>query len=317
MDKPKDPGSPTQAHPISVVTRRTGLTQDLLRAWEKRYEAVRPYRTTTARRLYSDEDVERLRMLKILVDGGRRISDVARLSAGELRTLLEADASQAAVAVPPRVGRHRDGGDAGQACLAKCIAAVDDMDRRALESALAIGSFELTAPLLRRQVLEPLIASLGDRWESGQWRVAQEHLASAVVRAALWDLIRRTDPGVTGAALVVATLPGHRHEFGALLAGTIAAEQGWEVVYLGVDLPAEEIAAAAQRRGARVVVLSLVYPQGDARTAQEIERLRYLLGPETKLLAGGRAAESYRESLLSAGALVAGDLQALGLLLRP
>ncbi len=316
MTRHKDQSLHPPAHPISVVTRRTGLTQDLLRAWEKRYEAVRPFRTATARRLYTDDDVDRLRMLKILVDGGRRISDVARLSAGELRELTEEDAAQAATAAPPRTVRHRDGTDLGRACLAKCIAAVDDLDRSALEGALAAGASELTVPILRRDVLEPLIAMLGERWESGQWRVAQEHVASAVVRAVLWDLIRRADPGVPGAALVVATLPGHRHELGALLVAAVAAEQGWEVVYLGVDLPAEEIAAAARLREARAVVISLVYPRGDARTAQEIVRLGRLLGPDIRLLAGGRAAESYRESLLTAGAHVAEDFQSLGLLLQ-
>jgi DNA-binding transcriptional MerR regulator/methylmalonyl-CoA mutase cobalamin-binding subunit len=317
MTRSQEHGSPSPAHPISVVARRTGLTQDLLRAWEKRYQAVQPFRTATARRLYTDDDVDRLRLLKILVDGGRRISDVARLSVSELRTLGEEDAAEAAVVTPPHAAPNRDGRDPGPACLAKCVAAVDNLDRLALEAALAAGSCELTAPLLRGEVLEPLIAALGERWESGQWRVAQEHLASAVVRAVLWDLIRRADPGVAGAAVVVATLPGHRHEFGALLVGAVAAQQGWEVVYLGVELPAEEIAAAVRLRAARVVAISLVYPQGDARTTQEIARLRQLLGPETKLLAGGRAAESYREPLLAAGAQLTGDLQALGLRLQP
>jgi len=317
MARQKNDNAPSPAHPISVVTRRTGLTQDLLRAWEKRYEAVQPFRTATSRRLYTDEDVDRLRMLKILVDGGRRISDVARLTATELRQLVEEDTAQAAVATPPRTARHREAADAGQACLTRCLVAVDNLDRLGLEAALAAGSFELTAPLLRRQVLEPLIAAMGERWESGQWRVAQEHLASAVVRAVLWDLIRRADPGVAGATLVVATLPGHRHELGALLAGAVAAEHGREVVYLGVDLPAEEIAAAARLRDARAVLISLVYPRGDARTAAEIARLRDLLGPEVRLLAGGRAAESYHEALLDAGAQVAGDLSSLGLLLQP
>ncbi len=317
MTRSKDDVSRRPSHPISVVTRRTGLTQDLLRAWEKRYEAVQPHRTATARRLYTDEDVERLRLLKVLVDGGRRISDVARLPVGELRRLVEEDSAQAAMAVPARAVRERDGARTGQACLARCLAAVDELDRLSLETALAAGALDLSAPLLRRQVIEPLIAALGERWESGQWRVAQEHLASAVVRAVLWDLIRRAAPATGAAPLVVATLPGHRHEFGALLAAAVAAEQGWEVVYLGTDLPAEEIAAAALARGASVVVISLVYPSGDVRTADEIARLRDLLGPETRLLAGGRAAASYREPLLTAGAQVAGDLQALVALLQP
>lgn len=317
MKKTEDDGPPAAAHPISVVTRRTGLTQDLLRAWEKRYGAVRPLRTDTARRLYTDEDVERLRLLKVLVDGGRRISDVARLTGTELRALVAEDEAQAAVPPPTRMVPVRETGDRGRACLERCLRAVENLDRHALETALEDGALALAAPLLRRDVLEPLIRALGDRWESGQWRVAQEHLATAVVRAALWDLIRRADPGAGGTALVVATLPGHRHELGALLAGTIAAEQGWDVVYLGADLPAEEIAAAARLREARVVLISLVYPAGDARTAREIERLGSFLRPGTRLLAGGRAAESYRDSLQAIGADLAGDLPGLTLLLQP
>jgi MerR family transcriptional regulator, light-induced transcriptional regulator len=317
MAIPKDDETRLSAHPISVVTRRTGLSQDLLRAWEKRYDAVRPLRTDTARRLYTDEDVERLRLLKVLVDGGRRISDVARLTASDLQALVAEDEKQAAVASSPRVMRRHDDGDPGQACLARCLEAVDNLDRPELEAALDAGAFALTAPLLRRQVLEPFIRALGDRWESGQWRMSQEHLATAVLRAVLWDSIRRADHGAGGATLVVATLSGHRHELGALLVGTIAAEQGWEVVYLGVDLPAEEIAAAARRRAARVVLISLVYPPGDVRTAVEIERLRHFLGPEVRLIAGGRAAESYRDTLVAAGAQVAGDLQGFALLLQP
>lgn len=316
MKKIDDDTQPTTAHPISVVTRRTGLTQDLLRAWEKRYDAVRPLRTATARRLYTDEDVERLRLLKVLVDGGRRISDVARLPGEQLRALVAEDEAQAAVSSPTRVVRAREAGDQGRACLERCLRAVENLDRQELESALGDGTLALTAPLLRRDVIEPLIREIGERWESGQWRVAQEHLATAVVRAVLWDLIRRADPGAVGAALVVATLPGHRHELGALLAGAIAAEQGWDVVYLGVDLPAEEIAAAARLRDARVVLISIVYPFGDARTAREIERLGSLLSPGTRIVAGGRAAESYRESLLAIGASLAGDLPGLTLLLQ-
>jgi DNA-binding transcriptional MerR regulator/methylmalonyl-CoA mutase cobalamin-binding subunit len=316
MKTTRDDENEVAAHPISVVTRRTGLTQDLLRAWEKRYDAVRPLRTTTARRLYTDEDVERLRLLKVLVDGGRRISDVARLAGTDLRALVAEDEAQAAAPAPPRVVRPRETGDPAQVCLDRCLVAVENLDRQALEAAFNTGSVDLAAPRLRRDVLEPLIRIIGERWESGAWRVAQEHLATAVLRAVLWDLIRRADPGVVGAALVVATLPGHRHDLGALLAGAVAAELGWNVVYLGVDLPAEEIAAAAHARDARVVLISLVYPPDDARTVAEIARLGRSLGPQVRLFAGGRAAGSYRQSLQAAGASLAGDLQGLTQLLQ-
>lgn len=316
MKKIREEENRVAVHPISVVARRTGLTQDLLRAWEKRYDAVRPLRTTTSRRLYTDEDVERLRLLRVLVDGGRRISDVARLTSSDLRALRTEDEAQAAVPASPRGVSQAETADPAPVYLERCLVAVENLDRQALEAALNAGSVALTAPSLRRDVLEPLIRIIGERWESGAWRVAQEHLATAVLRAVLWDQIRRADPGTVGAALVVATLPGHRHELGALLAGAVAAELGWNVVYLGVDVPAEEIAAAARSRDARVILISLVYPPGDARTIAEIARLGQLLGPQTHLFAGGRAAESYRQTLQAVGAGIAGDLPGLTLLLQ-
>jgi DNA-binding transcriptional MerR regulator len=82
-------------HPIGVVSRRTGLGQDVIRAWERRYGVVAPRRTDTGRRLYTDEDVRHLLLLKRVVDGGRRISDVSALSAGELERLVSEDQAAA------------------------------------------------------------------------------------------------------------------------------------------------------------------------------------------------------------------------------
>jgi DNA-binding transcriptional MerR regulator len=92
----------TDGHPISVVVRRTGLTQDILRAWEKRYQAVVPLRTDTGRRLYTEDQVAKLRLLKQLVDGGRRISDVAELDLPTLQRLADEDAKEAVAPVTTR-----------------------------------------------------------------------------------------------------------------------------------------------------------------------------------------------------------------------
>lgn len=304
------------SHPISVVTRRTGLTQDLLRAWERRYQAVVPERTVTGRRLYTDADLERLLLLKRLVDGGRRIGDIARLAAPELRALAADDARAAGSGggLPP----HDVSGATQVASdhLAACEGAVGDLDRPRLEHVLADAAVQLGPSRLRREVLVPLVELLGSRWQAGEWRASHEHLASAVVRACLWDLLRQAEGGAEGGTVVVATPAGHRHELGALLAATVAAERGWSVVYLGADLPADEIAAVARRLAADTVLISLVFPADDPRTAQEILRLRSGIGSGVRLLVGGRAAASYEATLVAARAVVVGDLGQLGDLLQ-
>jgi DNA-binding transcriptional MerR regulator/methylmalonyl-CoA mutase cobalamin-binding subunit len=300
-----------EGHPISVVVRRTGLTQDVLRAWEKRYQAVVPLRTTTGRRLYTEEQVSKLRLLKQLVDGGRRISDVADLSLDALRTLADEDASEAIVHLEQTTAPRVSGG-----FLASCIEAVDRLDRHALEQALDTASVALSRPRLRGEVLVPLIYTLGQRWQDGTWRVVHEHLASAVLRSFLWSMWRRSEPGPGAPALIVATPAGQRHELGALLAAGIAADLGWRVVYLGPDLPAEEIAAAVQTSGATAVLMSLVYPMSDPRLLEEIRRLRSLVGPDLTLVAGGRAAASAEDELATSGVQFAEDPETLGRILN-
>jgi DNA-binding transcriptional MerR regulator/methylmalonyl-CoA mutase cobalamin-binding subunit len=297
-------------HPISVVVRRTGLSQDILRAWEKRYEAVTPLRTDTGRRLYTEEHVVKLRLLKQLVDGGRRISDVAELDIATLRELAEEDASEAVVG--PRLAPRKS----VSGYLANCIEAVDRLDRYGLEQALDTALVALSRPRLRSDVLVPLIHELGERWQAGTWRVVHEHLASAVLRQFLWSLWRRNEPGVGSPSVIVATPAGQRHELGALLAAGVMADLGWRVVYLGPDLPAEELVAAQQTSQARAVLLSLVYPINELRMFEEIRRLRSLLGRDVPIVAGGRAAASGREELEASGVAIADGLDDLAAILE-
>ena len=288
-----------EGHPISVVVRRTGLSQDILRAWEKRYGAVVPLRTSTGRRLYSEEQVARLRLLKQLVDGGRRISDVADLAEEQLRRLADEDVSEAVV------------GRASSGFLADCLDAVEGLDRHGLEDVLDRASVELSRPRLRGEVLVPLIRALGLNWQEGTWRVVHEHVASAVLRSFLWGMWRRAEPGTGAPSVAVATPAGQRHELGALLAAGVAADLGWRVVYLGADLPAEEIAAGVVASGASVVLLSLVYPVADSRLLEEIRRLRGLVGGGVEIVVGGRAVVGCREELEVVGVVVVRDLDGL------
>lgn len=280
-------------HRIAVVSRMTGLTQLLLRAWERRYEAVVPARTPTGRRLYADAQVDRLRLLKALTDAGHRIGDVARLSGADLQELAEQTPPAAVIAAPPPVRPP-----AVDVLLGSALQAVADLDARSLEAVLDQGAVALSRPVLRRALIVPLLLEVGERWREGSLRVAHEHMASAIVRSFLAGLNQGRQAAPGAATLVIATPAGQMHEMGAILVSNQVVEEGWEVLYLGPNLPAEEIAGATVGRGARAVLLSLVYPLADPATMEQLRQLRRLLGESTPIFVGGQAASSYSEVLV-------------------
>ena len=298
-------------HPIRVVVRRTGVPADLLRAWERRYGVVRPERAETGRRLYSDADIEKLRLLRGLVQAGRRISDVAGLTLAELRGLAEEDRDSAVgdtVAPGPARGTAAAGSqDPGQ-WFTEAMKAVEELDRERLRDVLNRAAIVLSRPQLRQDVLAPLIREIGDRWSSGSLRIGHEHVATAVVRSFMGTQVEANGYAPSQRQLIIATLPGQNHELGALLAAATAGDLGWGVLYLGPNLPAEEIAAAALQRSARAVGLSLVYPGDDPGIPDQLRKLRRYLGPEVTIFVGGQAAEAYEEILRETGCLVVEDL---------
>ncbi len=297
-DQRPDSAATGARHTIAVVSRRTGISQLLLRAWERRYHAVNPGRTETGRRLYSDADIHKLQLLNRLTDHGHRIGDIANLP------LTELDKLAAEVAKLPPVPRPLPSVTEIDELLGAALQAVADLDAPQLEGLLARASVSLSRPVLRRDLLQPLLVEIGDRWRNGDLRVAHEHMATAMVKAFVAGLGQghAASPGAPG--LVVTTPSGQRHELGALMAASQAAEAGWNVLYLGPDLPAEEIAAAVQQSEARAVLLSLVYPAADPATMEQLRLLRRFVGAGLPILAGGQAVPSYQATLSSIDAQV-------------
>lgn len=291
--------SPESTHPIQVVARRTGLTADVIRIWERRYGAVSPQRTATGRRLYSDGDVRRLQLLREATEGGRRIGDVAQLPLDELDALVSADRQ---ASVPTARGSLQRGGSAGR-LLQLCLDAVDRMDAEALERTLDGAAVTLTLPVLLETLVTPLLRTIGDRWHAGTLRVGQEHLAASVVRSFLGRLSRTSNMDGAGPTLVVTTPVGQNHELGALMAAITAGSEGWHVVHLNPNTPADEIAAAALATDARAVALSMVYPPDDPRISEELRALRRHLPAEQTLLVGGSASDAYADILQEVGAV--------------
>ena len=295
--------SPPQ-HPMAVVTRKTGLRADVIRAWERRYSAIVPRRTPGNRRLYSDDDVRRLLLLRRALDAGWQISQVANLPDPEIEALVAADVTDH---TPPA---HAATGDAS-GHIERCLAAIAELDSEQLERVIGEASVALSRVELLDSMLVPLMEKVGEACAAGSLRTAHEHMTTAVVRTHLDSLHPAYPPSPTAPCLLVTTPSNQNHELGALFVLAASRIEGWRTVYLGPNLPAEEIAAAARQRRATILALSVTFPGDDPVIAQELRRLGPLLPASTTVLVGGRSAASYREVLDEIGARRLDDLAQL------
>jgi len=289
-------------YPIRVVSQMTGLSVHVIRAWEKRYNVVEPDRSDTNRRMYSEEDIEKLKLLNDAVHLGHNIGGIANLSLKELKNLVGMESSASAIKEESLVST--DTLRTVEECLTECMGAVKKFDAKGLESILLKASAKFTQPILIEGLIVPLIYKVGEFWHDGEIRVANEHLASSVVRSFLFNLLESYSINDSAPVMVSATPRGQEHELGALIAGVVAASSGWKVIYLGSSLPYEEIIAVVSHLKARVVALSIVYPNDDPHLKRELKNLHQLLPTGVEMIVGGRAANGYYDVLDEIGAVI-------------
>jgi len=295
-------------HTIKAVSKRTGLSAHVIRVWEKRYGAVKPQRSGTNRRLYSEEEVQRLELLGQATKAGHNISQAAKLPTDKLReVLLQAAAASGAL---PSFARN-GGGKSAAHMIHECLVAVKRLDAVALDNLLEQALVRLGNMGLLSRLVAPLSQQIGEGWQVGDFTAAHEHFLSAALRTFLGQSMRQFTLPDAAPAMIVATPSGQLHELGAVMVAAAAANLGWRVTYLGSSLPAAEIAGAAIQNKARAVALSLVYPEDDQALGTELSSLRRYLPTEIKIMAGGRAAPAYSEALNAIDALRIGDLNAL------
>ncbi|MGR8953562.1 MAG: MerR family transcriptional regulator, partial [Gammaproteobacteria bacterium] len=223
---------------ISTVSKRSGVKSELVRAWERRYQAVSPTRTAGGHRVYTDQDIARLKLLNEATSHGHSISRIAKYSLDDLKKLVrqEEPSSPASFQTPSTstAAKHL-----AEDYVSKCFAAVIAFDARALESHFENAIVELGTQNFIEDLLNPLLTQIGERWKTGELRPVHEHMASSIIRS-LTYILRNNSPCPPKAPRMVVTTPlGQLHELGALLAAIIAELKGWQVTYLGANLPAE------------------------------------------------------------------------------
>lgn len=262
----------------------TGVSIDTLRAWERRYGAVTPVRDGRGR-VYTDTDVRRVMLLRDAVANGHAIGRVANMTDTQLVHVADtaARAAVAASAARPQTPAVDTG---------PIVAALERFDSATVETELARAAALLRAPELLRDVLVPVLTEVGERWHSGRGRIAHEHLLSASVRNVLGSLLRVHQRAGVPDRLLFATPSGERHEFGTLGAALLAASGGLGTIYLGPDLPADDIVAVTVAvAGLEVVVLGVTDLAESVRVDKEVRLIATHLDPRIELWLGGPAAE--------------------------
>lgn len=284
-------------YPIRVVSGRTGLKADLIRMWERRYGAVKPHRTDTGRRLYSEEDISRLQLLRQALDCGWRIGDVSGRSDSELADIISGQepTGSEAMSTPAAISKH----GAGQSYLQECLDAVSGLNIGLMETLLTEAEQELGLAGVLDNLIAPLLVEIGQRWHRREITLSHEHMVSAALRHHLDTLRTRHQPGPDSLTLLSTTPSGQNHELGALMTATTAAAAGWNSVYMNPGTPAADIAWAADALNVQAIALSIVFPANDAILYSELSHLATLLPAEIYLLLGGSAATQVYDTLLN------------------
>ncbi len=275
----------TPIFPVRIVLKRTGLSAELLRAWERRYGVVAPARTKGGQRLYSESDVGRLALLRRATLHGHSIGRLSELPDADVAGLLEETVGlrSDATETTPAEG-------AAERTVNRCLEAIHWMDGAALDLALRRAAVLLGPVPFAESVVAPLVKEVGERWHQGRLRIVQEHLTTVTVRQVMSGLLAGLPSEPTAPVFVAATTSGQHHELGAMLAAAAAAAAGWRTIYLGSDLPGDEIAVAATQLHARAIGLSIVFPIDEAATEREFTSLASGLGARIPVLVGGEGA---------------------------
>jgi MerR family transcriptional regulator, light-induced transcriptional regulator len=227
---------------IGELSRRLGVSDHVLRAWESRYGLLRPVRSAGGFRLYSEADALRVR----------------RMQAHLARGLSAAEAARAVLGQDSRAGQGRGAGadraPAPESELSGVLRqALDAFDEPAAQAVLDRLLSDLSLTTVLRDVVLPYLAELGERWEQGTASVAQEHFATNVIRGRLAGLARGWGNGHGP--------PGELHDLALMVFGIVLHRSGWSIDYLGMDTPVDELTRTVDARHPDLVVVAATLPE--------------------------------------------------------
>jgi len=227
---------------IGTVSQLTGVGSITLRAWERRYDLIKPIRKESGHRLYTRKHIDQINRITSLTSQGMRISQIRP----EMLETVEPSAGES-----DHAERNR-----WDEALDSMIAAIVDFDEERLEE--NYNEILSVAPIeeVTRRLIQPLLRALGSRWESGEGNVAEEHFFSFFLRNRLGAQFHHRARRKSGPLLLVACLPGEMHEIALQVFALAAHNHGYRILSLGASMPLEEIAYVSRKKKCEAIVLS-------------------------------------------------------------
>ncbi len=272
-------GTSTLGHlRIGELSRRTGVSVELLRAWERRYALLAPSRTAGGFRLYGDDDERRVRRMLHYLDTGISAGEAASLALKEPDILQSPEAADTS-----RLQRSS----------AELRKALDRFEEQSAHEALDRALAEFTLDTVILDVVLPYLHELGERWARGDATVGQEHFASALLGGRLLGLARGWGNGI-GPVALLACVPGEEHDLGLICFGLALRARGWRITYLGANTPPSSLIETATQLRPAIVVVNVVTAPMSARAHQELETLS---SSHRLALGGAGADEALAESV--------------------
>lgn len=283
----RTPSVPAEQYPIRTVSTLTGVNAITLRAWERRYGLIKPVRTDSGHRLYSQDDIDTINRVMALLDKG--------IAIGQVRQALHAATAESPATTNDPWARYRE----------QMIQSIARYDESRLEDIYneALGLYP--THLVTRQLLVPLLVELGSRWESAKGSVAEEHFFGVFLRNKLGARFHHRQRHASGPRILACTLPGEHHEIGLLLFALAAHEAGYRVVLLGADLPLTELPAAVRASRSDAIALSGSLEPMSNLMEQALPAL--VAAVHVPVFVGGATSVRYRDAIDAAGAQSLGN----------
>lgn len=273
-----------QLWPMGAVTRRTGIGEHTLRAWERRFGFPTPLRLASGHRRYSGDQVQHLILIARALESGYRAGDIVPLSRNDIEQLLHS-------AQANRYGSTIQG---AEDVIELAFDACKRFDRESLAALLHSEASVLGLPTFLRERVSPLLDAIGEAWGRGEFEIRHEHFFSEVLEDELRRLRAPLQSAATGRPVVVASLPNELHGLGLHIAALAVVAAGRSVRVLGPHLPVEEILAASQALDASAIGLSVSIFAEPEGTVREIAALREGLPDSVALWVGGAGSRALK-----------------------
>ena len=283
-------------HPIQIVSRRTGLSADVIRAWERRYKAVKPSRSSNGRRLYSDNDVKKLMLLQRIISGGRRIGDIAKLNIKTLEDLVESDESatviKSSLANRPSTGSVMESFDG-------CIEAIGELDANKLINLFEVAYQELGPVFLLEDLFAPLVQHVRDECRLGTFRQSQEKFVVELMQSFLLMNSTKSNKSLNSKILIISPI-SHNDNLSMLRLSLVCEDSDWMPVYIGTSISADEILFSYEQ-GRCNLLMVVIDPNGNQQfLPNELRKIRSLI-KDDEILIFGETTSSYQDVIKETG----------------